>query len=185
MCYSGARESRFTSYAELSPRARLYLALDGQAQLLGGYGMENKLDMISLIGSIASVLGLFIGAYVLLDVRRLKKAFLLNARIDELTSDLTSRSDFLNEIMKLGSSSFPMTEVHSQIVKHDSTLKNLQAVTSGSTKRLIKRLRRQINRQRSRGAILSYDDARRFYNDTAILIGDLSNLQKNRRLTAT
>lgn len=142
------------------------------------------MDLLSSFGNIASLIGLGITIYIFLDVRKLKKAFLFNVRADELANDLELHAASLLKLLDQGHKNFSSDHAQSLIIPLDPTLKNLQEMTRGSTKKLIKSLRRKVKVQRQRGVVLDFDVTRQFHNDIKMLITDLKNLQENRRLTA-
>jgi len=152
---------------------------------------EKTVKLISDLGGIASILGLLISIvgllinlYVLINVKRLKGAFLFNVRADELIQDLNSYGTSLKAEIDKTPNRFSSSQAQFSMVQLDPALRNLEDMTSGATKRTVMILRDQIYQQRKRGAILQYDDARRFYNDIMMLVIDLKNAQENRRLTA-
>lgn len=133
--------------------------------------MEN---LLSLIGNIASILGVLIATYLLFELRRLRTHFLLKARFPGLLKSLSSHADQLSNALQYGSKS--QRDIDTLLKICEATLKNLYSKVSGlerqSTKSLIKKIKK-------RKKPISKEMIWEIYDDLQGLMEALKHFQKD------
>jgi hypothetical protein len=130
--------------------------------------------IISYIGSVASVLGVFISIYLLWALKRIKNHFLLKVRIPELIDSL---SDYANNLSNaLQKHDQKIKEIEEILNKCEPVLKNLHLKVSGLAKRETKTL---LKKMKKRKKPVNKDAAYDLYDNIQALIQTLKELKKD------
>ena len=138
-------------------------------------------DVLNNVGSIASIIGLLITLYIFYAVRRIKYVFLFNVRLPELIKELEEISESLSECVN---ESYSARLARSILLDAYATLRLMQQVTSGPSKREITRLRNEIWKYKLKQYTPDQADASLIRDKMNMIIRDLNNVLENSRLTA-
>jgi hypothetical protein len=141
-------------------------------------------EWFEFIASVASIVGFFVSLYVLLEVRQIRKQFLLRLRISDLLEALRKQAAEMSS--RLNDFEESQHEIEVILAQCESTLQNflpkLSGVEKRPTKRLVKLLR-SYHRSSWRGKKheLDRDEAWRVYTDLQGVIESIGHLQEDIR----
>ena len=131
-------------------------------------------NLLKDISDVASIIGVLFTAFILIEIKIIKRKFLFKARIPELLRSLKNHAKEISQ--KLNDFDDSMRDIETNLTRCSATLKNLKSKvdrnTGQTTQRLIKRIQK-------RHKPLQKEDVWKIYNDLQALIDSLSHLQKD------
>jgi len=108
--------------------------------------------LLKNIGTIASVIGVLISAYVLVELKIIKRKFLFKARIPDLIKSLKNHTKEMSQ--RLNDFDGSKRDLETDLTRCGATLKNLKSKvdrnTRQTTNQLIKKSKKGINHSRRR-----------------------------------
>ncbi len=126
------------------------------------------------VADVASVLGLFVSAYVLFEVTTLKRKFLCKARLPQLRNAIGKHAAKISE--KLNSFDDCAHELDAELSRCTATLASLKYKIDRETKNMAKGLEKKIKR---RTHPLQKDQVWSIYNDIQGLAARLGHLHED------
>jgi hypothetical protein len=124
--------------------------------------------------NICSVLGLLVTLYVLKELNKIRRNYLLKARIPELMNSITSYSSKLND--GLGDFETNKKEIEVTLTKCDSVLNILKSKVDGTAKKQSIKIINSINNKKER---LTVDKAWALYRDLLWLLECLKETERD------
>ena len=133
-------------------------------------------ETVSLMGGIASILGLFISILILWGLRSIRLHYLLKARIPDLIDSLSEKADQLSKYYQDFDSS--IREIETNLRQCEATLKNLKIKVSGVERQAVKALLKKFKKKERP---IRIDTAWDIYDDLQGLIESLKHLMRDRK----
>jgi len=129
--------------------------------------------------SLSSILGLLITFWILLNLNEIRKDFLFRARIPQLIRKLKEHSSRLNKHLQDFDGSIPM--INLELGKCRANLRSLRSKLPRNSKRSVKKLEKQIQKNTPAKAESSKDTIREIYTDLNSVIEDMKNLEQDKK----
>ncbi|GEM_PF-1848036 len=134
-------------------------------------------NTFSYIGSIASIIGFLISAWVLFKIRIIESHFLFKVRFPTLKRQVGKHSATISRHLN----SFPdsANEIEIELKKCQADLKNLKSKLNGSSKTSVKEILKNINKLPSPLNEYSKQSIREVHLSLVLLEQDLDNLKED------
>lgn len=132
-------------------------------------------DWLSIIGSIASFLGLILTLWVAFAVRDIKKRFSFKARVPNLVRQLKGHSSKISESLN----DFPKFKeiIREELVKAEVVLKSLRGKVKGDPKKSVSELIKTVKQYNSEN--LTKDQTRDLYRAMIKVSAEIEQYQKD------
>jgi len=136
-------------------------------------------EYLADVGGYASILGLMISVWVLINLRRIRNQFLFQARFPALRKAIGSHSNTISELLN----SFPSSasDIEVELERCSRNLKNLKGKVTGTTRQSVRILIKQINYMTKPFTEQSKADIRKVYVGLTGLETDLKNLTEDQK----
>ena len=136
-------------------------------------------EQIFVRESVSSILGLLITVWILLNLHGIRKDFLFRARIPQLIRKLKEHSSRLNKHLQDFSGSGQMIDL--ELGKCRANLRSLRSKLPRNSKRSVKKLEKQIQKNTPTKSESSKDKIWEIYTDLNSLIEEMKNLEQDKQ----
>ena len=141
--------------------------------------MPESLEQMFGRESVSSILGLLITIWILFNLNRIRKDFLFKARIPQLIQKLEKHSSLLSTYLQDFGGSRQM--INLELGKCRANLRSLRSKLPRNSKRSVKKLEKQIQKNTPTKAESSKDTIWEIYTDLNSLIEDMKNLEQDKK----